>query len=152
MARERIGLNPQPAIQTSLGDMLPEVIGAERTERQHALRGVLDAGVPVALSSDGPVTTPDWRQGVAAAVLRESKASGTVTGPQHRIRVTEAIRGYTLGGAWQDHAEDWKGSIEVGKVADLCVLGADPFAVDPHELPAVPVQQTILDGSVIHEA
>lgn len=151
MARHRIGLNPQPAIQWTLSAMLPEVIGHERTERQWPLRDVLDAGVPLALSSDGPIMHPDWRRSVAAAALRESKASGRVVGAQHRITVLEAIRACTLGGAWQDHADDWKGSIEVGKVADLCVLGADPLAVDPHELPEVPVRCTVLDGEVVHE-
>ncbi|WP_020497978.1 amidohydrolase [Sciscionella marina] len=152
MARNRIGLNPQPAIQSALGELLSEVIGEERTARQHAMRGVLDAGVPLAFSSDAPVTAPDWRAGIAAAVLRESKASGKVIGAEHRIGVLEAIRCYTLGGAWQDHAEDWKGSLEVGKVADLCVLGADPLAVDPHELPEVPVRMTVLDGEIVYEA
>lgn len=151
MARMRIGLNPQPAIQWTLGGMLPEVIGHERTDRQWPLRDVLDAGVRVALSSDAPVMDPDWRRGVAAAALRESKATGRVVGARHRITVLEALRAYTLGGAWQDHADDWKGSIEVGKVADLCVLAADPLAVDPHDIPEIPVRCTILGGEVVYE-
>lgn len=152
MARHRIGWNPQPAIQWTLGDMLLDVIGPERAGRQHAVRGALDSGVPVAFSSDAPVMFPDWRRGVAAAVLRESKATGSVIGPEHRVEVLEAIRCYTMGGAWQDHAEDWKGSIEVGKVADLCVVDTDPLAVDPHEIPGIGVRQTILDGKVVYEA
>ena len=151
MAQARIGLNPQPAIQWTLGDLLPEVIGDDRTERQWPLRDVLDAGVPLALSSDAPVMDPDWRRGVAAAALRESKATGRVVGARHRITVLEALRAYTMGGAHQDHADAWKGSIEVGKVADLCVLGADPLSVDPHDLPEVPIQYTILGGEVVHE-
>lgn len=151
MARLRVGLNPQPAIQWTLSGVLPESVGEQRTQAQWPLRTVLDAGVPLALSSDAPVMDPDWRRGVASAALRESKATGRVVGARHRITVLDALRAYTLGGAWQDHAEDWKGSIEVGKVADLCVLGADPLAVDPHEVVDVPVRATILGGDVIHE-
>ena len=76
----------------------------------------------MSLSSDAPVTEPDWLQGVEAAVLRKSKASGTVRGPAQRITVREAIRLYTMGGAWQDHMEKRKGSLEPGKLADFCVL------------------------------
>lgn len=151
MARRRIGLNTQPAIQWTLAEKLHTVLGPERARRQYPLRDALDAGVPTAISSDGPVMPPDWRRGVAASALRESKATGEVVGPEHRIGVLEAIRCYTLGGAWQDHADGWKGSIEVGKAADLCVLGADPLAVDPHEIPDIPVDYTILDGEVVHE-
>lgn len=151
MADLRIGLNTQPAVQWTLSDALAEIIGPERAEAQWPLRTALDAGVPLAISSDGPVTDPDWRIGVAAAVLRESKASGRVIGGRHRISVLEALRAYTLTGAWQDHAEDWKGSIEIGKAADLCVLAADPLAVDARAIPGIPITHTILGGEVIHE-
>ncbi|MFD0634842.1 amidohydrolase family protein [Catenulispora yoronensis] len=67
---------------------------------------------------------------MASAVLRTAEA-GPVRGPDQRIAVTEALRAYTMSGARQDGAEDWKGSIEVGKVADLCVLAADPLTAPP---------------------
>jgi predicted amidohydrolase YtcJ len=85
-------------------------------------------------------------------LLRESKATGTVSGPEQCITLMEALRTYTINAAWQDRAEDWKGSLEVGKVADLCVLGGDLLTMDAHDMPTVPVLMTVLDGAVIFES
>ena len=111
-------------------DVIDQMIGIPRSEWQFPVRSLLDAGVPVSFSSDTPVAEPDWLQGVEAAVLRKSKASGTVRGPAQRISVPEAIRAYTMGGAWQDHMEKRKGSLEPGKLADFCVLDGDILSVE----------------------
>jgi len=107
--------------------------------------------VTVASGSDAPVTYPDWRQGVATMILRESKASGRVSGADQRITLAEALRTYTINGAWQDFAEAWKGSLEIGKVADLCILDRDLLSIDPHEIPSARVLMTVLDGQIVHD-
>ena len=71
------------------------------------MRTVLDAGVHLAASSDAPVTYPNWREGIQSAVLREAKVR-KVSGPDQCISVPEAIRMYTINGAWQDHMEKKK--------------------------------------------
>lgn len=149
LAQHGIGINAQPVIHSTLAEMLVPVIGPKRADDQWPLRALLDEGGTVCLSSDAPITGPDWRHGVAAAVLRESKASGRVSGPEHRITVREALRGYTVTAAWQDRAESWKGTLEVGKVADLCVLGANPLETAPGELPQVPVLRTVVGGRTV---
>ncbi|WP_170153065.1 amidohydrolase [Roseiarcus fermentans] len=70
---------------------------------------------------------------------------------RQRISVEEAIRAYTINGAWQLRLEDQIGSIEVGKKADLIVLGADLFEVDPHDIHRVPVLLTLMDGEARHD-
>ena len=55
-------------------------------------------------------------------------------------------------GAWQDFAETWKGTLEVGMVADLCLVAEDLLAIDPDAIPGVRVRMTVFDGNVIHEA
>ena len=84
-------------------------------------------------------------------LLRESKASGRTSGPDQRVGLAEAIRAYTANPARQDFAESWKGSVEAGKVADLCVLDRDLTAADPHELPYAEVDFTVFDGRVVYE-
>lgn len=145
------GVNMNPTIKWTVADMEEDFVGAERAAYAWPYRDALDAGVRVTSGSDAPVTAPDWRQGVATMVLRESKATGRVSGPDQRIALAEAIRTYTIDAAWQDFADDWKGSLEPGKVADLCVLGGDLLTADPHDIPEMPVLLTVVDGQVVHD-
>lgn len=72
--------------------------------------------------------------------------------PRQRVTVAEAIRNYTWNGAFQLRLEDRIGSIEVGKLADLVVLGADLFEVEPERIHEVPVLLTLMDGRATHDA
>jgi predicted amidohydrolase YtcJ len=152
MGAHGFGASSQPSIKTAAAHLSALLLGEERAAYQWPYRSMLDAGVPLVFSSDAPVVWPDWRQGVAAAVLRTSAANGVVYGPEERITVQEAIAAYTTGGAWQDFAEDEKGTVEPGKVADLCVLGGDPFTADPAEIPEMPILATVLDGDPVYVA
>jgi predicted amidohydrolase YtcJ len=58
---------------------------------------------------------------------------------------------YTIDAAWQDFADGWKGSLEPGKVADLCVLDGDLLGADPHDIPSMPVVLTVMDGRIVHD-
>ncbi|MGY3846914.1 amidohydrolase [Streptomyces sp. NRRL F-5193] len=152
LAAHDYGVNMNPTIKWTVADMEEEFVGAGRAAYAWPYRDALDAGVRVASGSDAPVTHPDWRQGVATMVLRESKAAGRVSGPEQRIALAEAIRTYTIDAAWQDFADGWKGSLETGKVADLCVVEGDLLGADPHTIPDMPVVLTVLDGRVVYEA
>jgi predicted amidohydrolase YtcJ len=105
----------------------------------------------VANGSDASVTYPDWRQGVESAVLRKDKATGDVIGPEQCITVEQAIKSYTINGAWQDHMEQIRGSIEVGKLADFTIIGADILTIDPNDIHAIPVLYTIVGGKFVYE-
>ncbi|SFY48052.1 amidohydrolase [Streptomyces sp. F-1] len=152
LAAHGLGVNMNPTIKWTVADMEEEFVGADRAAYAWPYRDALDAGVRVASGSDAPVTHPDWRQGVSTMMLRESKAAGRVSGPGQRITLAEALRTYTIDAAWQDFADDWKGSLEPGKVADLCVLDGDLLAADPHDIPGMPVVLTVLDGRIVHDA
>ena len=146
------GVAMQPTIEAMISDFEPAVVGDERAAYEWPTRTAIDSGLNLTSSSDAPITVPNWRLGVENAVLRESLVSGTVSGPEERITVEEAIRSYTINGAWQDHQEDVKGSIEVGKVADFCVIDKDILTVDPHEIKTIGVVKTIVGGKVVYEA
>ena len=128
------------------------VVGSERAGYQWPLRSMLDAGVHVANSSDAPVTSPDWRVGVQNAVLRKTKATGKVSGPEQRITIREAIQTFTINCAWLDHKDDVKGSIEVGKVADFCIIDNDILTIDPHKIVDVKILMTISGGNIVHDS
>jgi hypothetical protein len=96
------------------------------------------------------VTYPDWRQGVESAVLREDKATGNVSGPDQVITVEEAIKTYTINGAYQDHMEDVRGSIELGKLADFTIIGDNILAIDAHDISDTPILMTIVGGDAVY--
>ncbi len=150
-ARNGIGLAAQPVLKAQFSDAMDAMFGVELSSWQWPLRSLLDAGVHVSASSDTPVAEPDWLAGVEAAVTRRSKATGTVRGPEQRISRFEAIRLYTMGGAWQDHKEHRKGSIEVGKLADLCILDGDILTVPESEIHALTNVATVVGGRVVFE-
>ncbi|MGW3106391.1 amidohydrolase [Streptomyces sp. NPDC001100] len=151
LAAHGYGVNMNPAIKWTISDLMDEVVGPCRSAYQWPVRSAVEAGVTVCASSDAPITEPDWRQGVSAMMLRESKASGRQSGPEQCVSLAEALRTYTINPARQDFAEDWKGSVEVGKVADLCVLDRTLLGLDPHSITDVEVDLTVFDGRVVHE-
>ena len=106
-----------------------------------------DAGIPVILSSDqapvGPLFT------IYEAVNRVRK-SGKVYQPEESLSLEEAIRAVTITPAWAFFEDDIKGSIEVGKFADLVVLGRDILTVDPLKIKDIPVFETMTGGKFVY--
>lgn len=107
-------------------------------------------GVKVAFSSDSPLVTSDPLTGIYAAITRKME-TGRRLAPQESISPLEALKMYTLWGAYASSEEGVKGSIRPGKLADLAVLSDDPLQRDPEELRELHVIRTIIDGKVVWE-
>jgi hypothetical protein len=152
MAKYNIGLNALTPVKWTISDLMETVVGEKRSAWQWPLKALLDAGIHVSNSSDAPVIPPDWRLGVQSSILRESKATGKVSGPDQCISREDAIRAYTINCAWQDHMEHIKGSIEVGKLADFCVLDEDILTIDAHQIKDIPILMTIVGGNTVYDA
>ncbi len=73
-------------------------------------------------------------------------------GPDERLTPTEALKAITLWSAYQHFEEDRKGSIEVGKLADLVVLSENPLTVDPSQIGEIRVLETIKEGKTVFRA
>ena len=152
MAQFGIGANFNPEIKHLIADSQVLSIGPERAAREWPFHSALQAGVQVASSSDAPVTQGNWLQGLATCVDRKGKQSGKVSGPEQRITLDQAIRTYTMTPAWQDYAEDYKGSLEIGKVADLCVLNERLSTAETSSFAETKVAMTLVNGIVVHDA
>ncbi len=150
MAELGIWLNTQSGIAAAASDWLEAMMGPSVAGEAWPLRAALDEGVLV-LSSDAPVLGFDWRRGIADAEARIVRMGGPVDAGSARARLHELLRCYTAVPAEQDRAASWKGTVEVGKAADLAVLERDPFEAGAAGLPGVAVDLTVLDGRVVFE-
>ncbi|MBJ6372628.1 amidohydrolase [Sedimentitalea arenosa] len=107
-------------------------------------------GMRFSSHTDAPVALPDSMRVLDATVTRRSR-TGDIIGPDQRIDVMTALKAMTLWPAWHHHEDHHKGSIEVGKLADLVILSADPTAVPTDDLDQLVVEQTIKEGVTIHD-
>ena len=135
-----------------IADLMSANVGAERMQRLQPLRSLIDRGVHVAGGSDAPVIFPDWKEGMQFAVTRETAPTGAVLNASEALSIEQAIRMYTIEAAWQDHAEDVRGSIEPGKLADFCVLDKDILGIDPHQIKGIRTLMTLVGGRVVYAA
>jgi predicted amidohydrolase YtcJ len=71
--------------------------------------------------------------------------------PEQKISLEEAVKGYTINGAYAEFSENLKGSVEKGKLADLVVLSRNIFKIPPEEIKKTEVKMTILNGKVIYK-
>lgn len=85
--------------------------------------------------------------GIWCAVAHRTREGATVAGDE-RVDLDAALRAYTVDAAFACHMDD-RGSLEPGKLADLVVLGADPWRTSVDELPSIPVDMTVLGGRVV---
>jgi predicted amidohydrolase YtcJ len=128
-------------------------VGEARWRHAWAFRSLRDTGATLAFSSDWNVAEMDPMVGIYTALTRANLDGSDSWIPEETVDLETAIRAYTMGGAHVVHAEDRRGSIAVGKQADLVVLSDDLFAAadtDPRRLLDVRVTHTVVDGSVIH--
>ena len=127
-------------------------IGPERAKTTYAFRTFLDHKVVLACGSDWPVAPMDPIMGIYAAVTRATldgkRPGGWV--PEQKITVEEAVRGFTAGGAYAEFAENEKGTIAAGKLADVVVLDTDLFAVAPEKIKDARVLMTVSGGRVVY--
>lgn len=125
--------------------------GAERLKNMFALRSFLDAGIRPTQASDYPPGPFEPMMALQSSVTR-TDMRGTVWGANQKVTVEEAIRIGTINGAYASYEENSKGSIEEGKLADLVVLGRDPFKEDPSTLVTIPIERTMAGGKWVYES
>ncbi|WP_417840138.1 amidohydrolase family protein [Tritonibacter scottomollicae] len=112
---------------------------------------VRERGMMFSSHHDAPVAFPDSMRILDATVTRRSR-SNDIIGPAQRVDVLTALKSLTIWPAYQHFEEGSKGSLEVGKLADLVILSKDPTAIDPETLDTIVVLETIKEGDTIYEA
>jgi len=120
----------------------------------YAWRSLLQSKAVLAFGSDAPVEDPDVLRGIYAAVTRQ-RENGTPAGGWHTeqcLTVPEAVYAYTMGAAYASGEERSKGSLSVGKQADMVVLSQDIMQLPPQEILNTRVEATILNGNMVYQA
>ena len=147
----------QPAWHHLDGPALKDVFGPSRTAHFLPLKSLFDAGVTVAGGSDHMIRL-DSREainpynpfyGMWMAVTRRM-ADGAVLNPEQRISREQALKMWTINGAYLSFEENIKGSIEPGKLADFVVISKDFLACPEDEIKEIEALLTVVGGKVTH--
>jgi hypothetical protein len=138
---------------------MEERIGNKRSEGAYAFRRLWDAGAIISFGSDSPGTNASRYYlnpmlGIYSAVSRKTLSGSPESGwfPSERLTVEEAIRAYTFNTAYASFEDDIKGSLEVGKLADLVVLSDNLLQISPAKIKDVYVKSTIVGGKIVYQA
>lgn len=125
------------------------VAGPERAKNISPTGWLMARGMKFSIHSDAPVTFPNSMRVLHSAVNRVTR-SGAILGAEHKLSPMDAIKAMTIWPAYQHFEEDHKGSLEVGKLADLVILDRNPLEVDPASIKDIVVLETIKAGRSIY--
>ena len=133
------------------GDRHREIfMGPERAARMSPARSAMDRGLRFTIHTDAPVVPMEPLRLVWAAVNRRS-SSGACIGEAERIPPIQALRAVSIDAAYQHFEEREKGSLEVGKLADLVILDRSPLD-DPEHIDRIRVLETVVGGRSVYRA
>jgi predicted amidohydrolase YtcJ len=149
MAKDKICIAQQPNFTYNLEGRYVETLEGNRLNTNNALTTPMKKyGIFMAFGSDNLPIGP--MVGLYAAVTRKGE-SGKVYGPGEAVSIKDAITMYTRSGAFLTREEKIKGTLEVGKLADMIVLPEDLLNISPDKILNLKVDMTIVGGKVLYE-
>jgi predicted amidohydrolase YtcJ len=132
------------------GDWHKELIGDSLGNKISPTRTALNKGLKITIHTDAPVALPNLMRVIWTATNRVSR-SGQIIGENERLTPYEALKCITEWSAYQHFEEESKGTLEVGKLADLVILDLNPLKVDMEKIKDILVLQTIKEGSTVYK-
>lgn len=141
----------QPVFVASDMDIVENIIGKEATDRSYLWKTMMDKGLVCCGGSDAPVENFDVLENIQIAVTRDKLGQKTEGWhAEQKLSVDEAVRLFTIGNAYEAFEEDIRGTLEIGKNADMTVLDRDIFEIDPHEISKASILKTIVGGREVY--
>ncbi|MDQ4099772.1 MAG: amidohydrolase [Chloroflexota bacterium] len=125
-------------------------LGLDRLRYTYPMKTFAVRGIVAAASSDAPIISLNPLLGVQTMVTRRDR-TGAPVWTEEAISVEEALRAYTVHGAYASFEEQHKGTLRTGMIADVTIMAADPRQVAPDEIASVAVDYTVMDGEVVWE-
>lgn len=144
-----IGISAASHYVNYMGDDYKEAIGS-KTDYITPLASAMRAGLHATVHSDAPLAPAQPLKAASVHMTRMTR-QGNVSNPNERLSAEQALRAITMDAAWSLGLEDKIGSIEVGKLADFTVLGANPMITPAEDWPDIPVWGTVIGGT-LHKA
>jgi predicted amidohydrolase YtcJ len=154
LARSGVIASMQPYHAIDDGRWAEKRIGPDRIKTTYAFRSLLDNSANLAFGSDWTVAPIDPILGIYAAVTRRTFDGKNPNGwvPDQKITVEEALRAYTAGNAYGVFAEQARGKLAPGYLADLVLLDQDLTAIPPEAIEKASVRATVVGGKVVYSA
>ena len=143
----------QPYHAIDDGRWAERVIGPERSSTTYAFRSLLDSGARLSFGSDWYVAPASVIEGIHAAVTRRTLDGAHPDGwvPEQKITVEEALRAYTVAGAYASYDENNRGQLKAGMLADFVVLDRDLTTIDVDDIRGTQVLRTVVGGRSVFE-
>lgn len=132
------------------GDWYKQIIGPEMAAKISPIKSALNKGLKVTSHTDAPVAFPNLMMILHTTVNRVTR-SGDILGPDERLTPYEALKSITIWGAYQHFEEERKGSLKVGKLADMVILDKNPLKVETLSLKDIQVLETIKEGKTVYK-
>lgn len=152
IVRLEIPVLAQPIFLQTDRTIIEDRVGPELAETSYAFNTLLEMGGRVGLSTDAPVEDCAPLQNLHWAVNR-CDGDGIPAGgyqPHEKMTLERALDAYTLGSAWIEGKDSWKGRLQPGYAADLIILDRDPFTADPLSIGEIQVLETFVGGNSVY--
>jgi predicted amidohydrolase YtcJ len=147
-----IAVASQPSFLYYLGESYHENVGDDRSKWLKPHRAWIDEGIIVAAGTDSPVTPYYPFVSMWTSIARRTEIKGIQMGTKQKVSREEAIRMYTINGAYLSFEENIKGSLEPGKLADMVVIDRDILTCPEDDIKDTKVLTTYLGGKVVYQA
>lgn len=143
----------QPLHLVDDGDWAEKRIGPERIKTTYAFRSLIDRNAHLGFGSDWSVAPMEPLLGIYAAVTRQTRNGMNPEGwvPEQKITVEEALRSYTYENAYAVFAEQHRGMLKPGYLADVVLVDQDLTRIPPAEIQRATIRATVVGGKVVFE-
>ncbi len=139
----------QPIFIEADMEIIAQRVGEEHAQECYNWKSMLDLGIHASGGSDCPVEPFSILDNLRSAVTRQNRAGTRIFLPEQALTVEEGLGLFTSQAAWASRDENVRGTLEVGKLADLVVLDGDLFHMEPEQFPSVAVCETVLNGKTV---